>query len=68
MLTWRRPFEGKGVDVALQHVQEMPTPVDRVRADLEIPPAVASLVMKMIEKDPKNRPSARAVMDAVSTL
>jgi len=57
MLTGRRPFEGSGIEIALKQVQEMPAPVDRVRPELNIPPSVASLVMRMIQKDPDNRPA-----------
>jgi len=69
MLTGRRPFAGSGIDVALRHVQETPVPVDRVRAEAQIPPGVASLVMKMIQKDPSNRPpDAQTLMSEMSTL
>ena len=67
MLTGCRPFEGSGIEIALKQVQEMPPPVDRVRPELSIPPSVVSLVMRMIQKDPRDRPAhPRAVMEAVS--
>jgi len=69
MLTGRRPFEGSGIQIALRHVQESPTPVDRVRPELNIPPSVASLVMRMIQKDPRNRPpDARTLMEEISAV
>jgi serine/threonine protein kinase len=67
ILTGRRPFEGKGIEIALRQVQETPLPVDRVRPELKIPPSVASLVMRMIQKDPNNRPpDARTLMEEIS--
>jgi serine/threonine-protein kinase len=69
MLTGRRPFEGNGIEIAMKHVREMPPPVDRVRPELNIPPSVASLVMRMIQKDPKDRPAhARMLMEELSAV
>jgi serine/threonine protein kinase len=69
MLTGRRPFEGDGIEIALRQVQEVPLPVDQVRPELNIPPSVASLVMRMIQKDPNNRPpDARTLMDEISAV
>ena len=67
MLTGRRPIEGNGIEIALKQVQETPVPVDRVRPELNIPPSVASLVMRMIHKDPNDRPpDARTLMEEIS--
>lgn len=67
MLTGRRPFEGNGIEIALKQVQETPFPVDRVRPELNIPPSVASLVMRMLQKDPDQRPpDGRALMEELS--
>jgi serine/threonine-protein kinase len=69
MLTGRRPFEGNGIEIALRQVQETPIPVDRVRPELNIPPSVASLVMRMIQKDPNYRPpDARTLMEEISAV
>jgi serine/threonine protein kinase len=69
MLTGRRPFEGEGIEIALRQVQEAPLPVEQVRPELNIPPSVASLVMRMIQKDPKNRPpDARTLMEEISAV
>jgi serine/threonine protein kinase len=69
ILTGRRPFEGNGIEIALRQVQEAPLPVDRVRPELNIPPSVASLVMRMIQKDPNNRPpDARTLMEEISAV
>jgi len=69
MLTGRRPFEGNGIEIALRQVHEAPVPVDRVRPELNIPPSVASLVMRMIQKDPNDRPpDARTLMEEISAV
>ncbi len=69
LLTGRRPFEGSGIEIALRQVQEAPLPVDRVRPELNIPPSVASLVMRMIQKDPNDRPpDARTLMEEISAV
>ena len=69
MLTGRRPFEGNGIEIALRQVQEIPLPVDQVRPELNIPPSVTSLVMRMLQKDPNNRPpDARTLMEEISAV
>lgn len=69
MLTGRRPFEGTGIEIALRQVKEEPVAVDRVRPELKIPPSVASLVMRMIHKDPNYRPpDARTLMEEISAV
>jgi serine/threonine protein kinase len=69
MLTGRRPFEGNGIEIALRQVQETPIPVDRIRPELNIPPSVASLVMRMIQKNPNDRPpDARTLMEEISAV
>jgi serine/threonine-protein kinase len=67
MLAGRRPFEGVGLEIAFKQVRELPPPMEAVRPDLNIPPSVASLVMRMIQKDPNNRPAnARALLEELS--
>ena len=65
MLTGRVPFVGDTpVAVAMQHVKDPPPPI----ADFapETPSAVVAVVMKALEKDPKNRfQSAREMADAL---
>jgi serine/threonine-protein kinase len=69
MLSGHRPFEGSGIEIALRQVQEEPFPVDRVRPELKIPPSVASLVMRMIQKDPNSRPpDAHTLMEEISAV
>jgi serine/threonine protein kinase len=69
MLTGRRPFEGAGIEIALKQVQEIPAPVESGRPELNIPPRVARLVMRMIEKNPLDRPAyPRMLMEELSAV
>ncbi len=69
ILTGRRPFEGNGIEIALRQVKETPVPVDQVQPDLNIPPSVTSLVMRMLQKDPAHRPpDARTLMEEISAV
>lgn len=65
MLTGRVPFVGDTpVAVAMQHVQDPPPPITDFAP--ETPPAVVTVVMKALEKNPKNRfQSAREMADAL---
>jgi serine/threonine-protein kinase len=42
----------------LAHVQTPPKPLWEARPDLPIPPAVAAVVMRCLEKDPQDRPES----------
>lgn len=42
----------------LAHAQTPPKPLWEARPDLPIPPAVATVVMRCLEKDPQNRPES----------
>ena len=54
-LTGKTPFHGRAPHALLAaHLSEPPTPINDVR--LDIPPALASLVMRCLEKDPDKRP------------
>ena len=49
------------------HLDEIPTPLHRRRSD--VPPALAALVMRLLEKDPNARPqSAAEVIAALDTM
>lgn len=65
MLTGRVPFVGDTpVAVAMQHIQDPPPPITDFAP--ETPPAVVAVVLKALEKDPKNRfQSAREMADAL---
>lgn len=57
MLTGKLPFTGETpVGVAMKHLQEEPIPVRQIRP--EIPPAVETIVMRAMSKDPAMRPDS----------
>ena len=54
LLTGRVPFDGEApVSIALKHVSERPTPPSQLRPG--IPPAIESVVLRALEKDPAYR-------------
>jgi eukaryotic-like serine/threonine-protein kinase len=54
MLAGRLPFEGESaVSIALKHLSEPPTPISQIRPDVH--PAVESVVMAALAKDPARR-------------
>ena len=54
MLSGRLPFEGdSAVSVALKHLSEPPTPISQLRPDVH--PALESVVMAALAKDPAHR-------------
>lgn len=65
MLAGRPPFEGRTAQQLLAaHVAEAPEPLDRRRPT--VPPALAALVMRLLEKHPADRPqSADEVLRAL---
>ena len=70
VLTGEPPFRGKTAQATLAaHVVEAPQPIEMKRAG--IPPSVAALVMKCIEKKPSDRPQTASdllpVLDAATT-
>jgi serine/threonine-protein kinase len=57
LLTGQPPFAGKSPQQLLAaHVMERPAPIAQRRAGL--PPALAALVMRCLEKEPANRPQS----------
>ncbi len=70
LLTGKSPFDGRTPQRALvAHLTETPTPLAEVRPD--VPPALAELVMRCLEKEPSARPQTAAeigaALDAVTT-
>src|SRR5712691_5562945 len=54
MLTGRTPFDGDTpVAVAMQHIQDMPTPPSYLNPN--IPPALEEIIMRCLEKEPERR-------------
>ena len=67
-LTGRPPFEGRTAQQLLAaHATQTPEPIERRRAS--VPPALAALVMRLLEKNPADRPQtadvALVTLDAV---
>lgn len=59
LLTGRRPFEGEDPSaLAAQHLDHVPEPVEVVVRG--VPPPVAALVARLLEKDPDDRPADAA--------
>ena len=71
MLTGQSPFAGKSPQQMLA-AQVMEKPVNVAQRRQDVPPALAALVMRCLEKEPSQRPqSAREIlspMDATSTF
>jgi serine/threonine-protein kinase len=65
MLTGTVPFKSDvTMDLLIAHIQKPPTPIRLVRPDLQIPEALANLVMRMLQKKRDLRPpSATACGD-----
>ena len=58
MLAGGLPFKADtSMEWVLAHLQEPPKPLRELRSDLEIPPALADVVMRCLEKDPARRPA-----------
>ena len=67
MLSGEPPFVANSTPAILvKHVSERPTPIEQRRSD--VPPDLARVIMRLLEKDPANRfPSAGAVVVALDT-
>jgi serine/threonine-protein kinase len=65
MLTGTVPFKSDiTMDLLIAHIQKAPKPILLVRPDLQIPEALASLVMRMLQKKRELRPpSATALIE-----
>ncbi len=68
MLCGRQPFEASGPQAIIAaHVTQQPQPVERFRGN--VPPALAALIMRCLEKKPADRPqSAEEIVHAAETL
>ena len=56
MLLGRPPFEGEMMAILSQHLEQVPAPVHQQPDSPEMPDALGELVMRMIAKDPGERP------------
>ncbi|MFC4009983.1 protein kinase [Nonomuraea purpurea] len=66
MLTGRRPFSATGPALIQQHHRAVPRPLHELRSDL--PEGLSELVMRLLAKDPKERPTAREAEHKLATL
>jgi tRNA A-37 threonylcarbamoyl transferase component Bud32 len=68
MLTGDLPFKADTtMGMLLAQMQTAPTPIGALHADLQIPPSIARLVMKTLEKKPELRPaSAEALIEEIN--
>jgi serine/threonine-protein kinase len=67
MLTADLPFKAETtMGMLLAHVQQPPRPIPTLRPELQIPEPIARLAMRLLEKDPAQRPaSAKALIEEV---
>jgi tetratricopeptide (TPR) repeat protein len=70
MLTGTVPFKSDTtMDLLIAHIQEPPRPIRLVRPDVQIPEALASLVMRMLQKKRELRPpSASALIEELKRI
>ena len=68
MLCGRQPFEASSAQAIIAaHVTQQPQPVERFRAN--VPPALAALIMRCLEKKPADRPqTAEEVVQLVEGM
>jgi serine/threonine-protein kinase len=63
MLTGDLPFKSETtMDMLMAHIQKLPSPIRLVRPDVQIPDALASLVMRMLQKKRELRPPSAAAL------
>jgi eukaryotic-like serine/threonine-protein kinase len=67
MLTGKPPFTGTPQAVMAAHITQTPVPLLQVKPD--VPPAIAQIVMQLLEKDPANRyANADELLTAIENL
>jgi serine/threonine protein kinase len=63
MLSGRPPFtDDDAIVVMARHIKTMPKTLTEVAPDARIPPEVEALVMRILSKDPDNRPDSADVL------
>ena len=67
MLTADLPFKAETtMEMLLAHLQQSPRPIPTLRPELQIPEPIVCLAMRLLEKDPAQRPpSAKALIEEV---
>jgi eukaryotic-like serine/threonine-protein kinase len=69
MLTGKLPFEGTTPDVILRHLQVVPEKPSARRGELPLPTEIDALVMRMLEKLPRDRfVDAHHVVDEIRRI
>jgi serine/threonine-protein kinase len=64
MLAGELPFQASSTPAMLvKHLSERPTPIEQRRAD--VPPDLAAVVMRLLEKEPANRVSGAAELEGM---
>src|ERR1035438_8361604 len=64
-LTGRAPFtDDDAIVVMARHIKTMPRPIREVAPDAHVPPEIESAVMRVLSKDPDNRPQSAEAMAA----
>src|SRR5262249_48717004 len=68
LLTGRPPFPGDTpMQILVAHMEQAPPPLESLRP--EVPPGLAALVARMLEKDPARRPQTpKEVAEALAPL
>jgi serine/threonine-protein kinase len=65
MLTGRPPFtDDDAIVVMARHIKTAPRPMSEVAADANVPPEIEGAVMRVLSKDPANRPQTADAMSA----
>ncbi len=65
MASGRRPFTGDAHEIVIAHRLTEPTPLELL-PQVDVPPEFAELVMRCLEKDPRDRPqSAKELINAI---
>lgn len=67
MLTGDLPFKADTtMEMLIAHIQKPPTPIRTLRPELQLPDAIANVVMRTLEKNPDARPAdARALIEEI---
>ena len=68
LVTGHVPFEGGGIQVLSKHCFSLPESPRERFAELNIPPALDSLILRMLRKRPEGRPTAEDVRRTVVAL
>ena len=68
MLTANPPFDGQNAVILSQHLFVAPVSVRERFPEIQIPSALDEIILHMLAKSPKDRPSAQAVFETLRLL